>query len=1264
MRRSAWGLLALAPLLSPGPVAAQIADLRDAWRWSEFYVQSGLPSNSVTAIVEAPDGTVWVSTAGGPAWFDGYAWHPVSPADGLPTGRVLALDRGRSGSEMLAVVDRRLFVGSGSSGFRSVPVVLESGDTVEVGDAVAYGEDILVATSVGLVRIGEPSAPLQGVAGQGIESRITERVSRTRSGTIWFNSAAGLQRLQDDVWTMVIPHTAEPLQVSLVLEEPEGPGWTYVGWPVPLKGIWRWTPEDGATRIPDPGLAGMRALALDAEGRPLALSERNRLYTISDGGWQEIQSLPVSLGEITSLRRASDGATWVGSDGGLYLHRESDQYWTAIAPPDVGAWNRVNAILPLEDGSVWMGTNQGLVRAGADGVVDTLPAPDGRPFAEVTGVARDGDGRLWVTSGARSEILRIDPDGSMQRLDARTGLDHAQIHRVSIDAGGQPWFLALDGVRPDGSPSPGGVFQYSDGRFARWPPAAELPSTRVYDMAEGPLGELYFGTGAGVAGYFEGAWQIWNRPTPLRASQAFAVDVAPDGTIWFADRYRGVGRVEGDSISYYTGSDVLPNDEVWDVLVDADSTVWASTQGGLARYVHGQWITLGSDVGVPRSPLWPLAFADGRLYVGTMSLGAVVIDLAAAQANAPVIMVDEPTVRGKFVDLSWTAYAYMGQTTPARMATRYRIDQGPWSPWRTRRGIQVELAAGGHDIEVEAQGPLGKPVTRAGLAFRVQPPLLLRPLVLFPIVGLSLLVAALAAILHRRRERHRTELEENEERYRRFFEEDLTGDCIFDRAGIIRACNPAFARMFGFESARGAVGQPLASLTEDPDWFDHVMAEVAGGGRVEYAQDRFCRRDGTPIHAVYNIVLNPDPEGPTQGRAYFFDDTPRMNLEEQLRQSQKMEAVGQLAGGVAHDFNNLLTAVSGYAELLLEDLPAGSPHRADVGGIVDAARRAKELTSKLLAFGRRQVLELRAVQVPELVEGMKPLLRRIGGANLSLDTEYSAALPRVEADSSSLEQVILNLVVNASDAMGGDGRVLLRASTRNLSEEDAAHLEGSRPGHYVVLEVEDDGPGIPPEILDRIFEPFFTTKETGRGTGLGLAMVYGIVRQSGGFVLVDSSPGSGTRFSVFLLPARARDHRGDVEAEREATLAARPYPATSTILLVEDEEAVRHLLERALRRQGFTVVTATGAQDALRAVATGADPDVIVSDVSMPGQSGTELLAELRRRGVDAPVLLVSGHASDDLPAAEVHNADFLQKPFTPSDLASVLREILQREPV
>ena len=480
------------------------------------------------------------------------------------------------------------------------------------------------------------------------------------------------------------------------------------------------------------------------------------------------------------------------------------------------------------------------------------------------------------------------------------------------------------------------------------------------------------------------------------------------------------------------------------------------------------------------------------------------------------------------------------------------------------------------------------------------------------------------------------------------------------RGARIAECNDAMARMYGYRDAHELVGTALADLHDVHDQAnrEQIRSFIRAGYRLSDSETREHAKDGKPRVFLNNVVGFIEDGHIVRVWGTQRDVTDQRHLEEQFRQAQKMEAVGQLAGGIAHDFNNLLTAILGNTQLLLRDLPPGDSKRGDVEEIRKASERAASLTRQLLAYSRRQMLQPEVLDLNVVVAEMDKLLRRLIGENIALETLLAPDLGRVRADPNQIEQVLVNLAVNARDAMADGGGGTLTIETANVDLDEAftqAHL-GSKAGPHAMFAVTDTGTGMDATVRAHLFEPFFTTKEVGKGTGLGLATVYGIVKQSDGYISVSSEPGRGSSFKVYLprLDARPRTSSPAIKG-----LAGR---GTETILVVEDEPAVLALSRRALEAHGYVVLAASDATTALRLVERhGGTIHLLLTDVVMPGMSGRDLADQLAARRSGTRVLYMSGYPGDAVVQhGELHpGASFLQKPFSADGLARKVRDVL-----
>jgi PAS domain S-box-containing protein len=467
--------------------------------------------------------------------------------------------------------------------------------------------------------------------------------------------------------------------------------------------------------------------------------------------------------------------------------------------------------------------------------------------------------------------------------------------------------------------------------------------------------------------------------------------------------------------------------------------------------------------------------------------------------------------------------------------------------------------------------------------------------------------------------------------------EDVIGTCSFDhvppemRSRVVEAVEKVFAtRELHEYEVQGPPGP-----NNKREWWSVRAGPLIEGGEVVAAT--LCATDIAPRKRSEEIEAR---------------------LQEQLRQLQKLESIGRLAGGVAHDFNNLLTSMLGFIDLAQRSQPKGSPAIEFLEGATEAARRGGTLTQQLLTFARKQIVHPTIVSINQIIEGMAPLIRRLVGENLEVKLVLAQAVDKVKVDVGSLEQVVMNLVVNARDAVAGTGRITLETGVVRVSA-DAAREHGATAGEHVFLAVTDTGAGMTEEVLARAFEPFFTTKPVGKGTGLGLAMCEGIVRQAGGHITVDSAPGRGSTFRV-LLP-RAAD---DASAANAKGHAASPARGRETLLLVEDEPLILRMAKRVLSELGYTVLSAADGFEALEVLARHPGTvQLLITDVVMPRMSGRELASRVTTLRPDIRVLYSSGYAADEIGEDGVlgEGINFLAKPYVPSRLADAVREVLDK---
>jgi PAS domain S-box-containing protein len=517
------------------------------------------------------------------------------------------------------------------------------------------------------------------------------------------------------------------------------------------------------------------------------------------------------------------------------------------------------------------------------------------------------------------------------------------------------------------------------------------------------------------------------------------------------------------------------------------------------------------------------------------------------------------------------------------------------------------------------------------------------------------------------RDRDKTELRAAEDRYRTLVERlpAITYVAELGADGPWHYVSPQIGSILGFA--------PKEWLAEPMNWLNHIHPEdreiaLAAEKRFIETQEMFqaeyrmFARDGRVLwFRDEGVMLQgaADDRRPLM-QGVLYDITEHKRLEEQLHHSQKLEAVGQLAGGVAHDFNNLLMVIQAHNERLRGRLAAGDAAHKDAEEIERAVTRATALTQQLLTFSRRQVLQLRAIELNGILSEVTKMLHRLIPVSIELKISLKASPDRIKADPGQVEQVLMNLAVNARDAMPHGGQLVIETKNVELHEAQAGEQSRIPRGKYVVLTVSDSGTGMSGEVLGRIFEPFFTTKKPGKGTGLGLAIVYGVIKQTGGWITTRSEPGRGTTFDIYFPPAAEQDSGRESGAKPgKSTTTASAARGTETILLVEDQDGIRDLVGEFLRKSGYSVLIAADGNEALQLAEEHKGPiDLLLSDVVMPNLGGRELARRLTEPRPQMKVLFMSGYPDHGTPSSEVvdDSASVLQKPFLLETLARKIR--------
>lgn len=1269
-------------LMFLGTLQAQTDPLYEDWRWVQFTENSGLPSNDILDVFETTTGIVWVRTDAGLAWYDGFVWQPVGPAEGLPLGIISQAKPGLNG-DVLVVAEEKYYHGT-THGFQFVPVVVD-GDSVSVSQVLPRNEDqVYVFSDQALFMVQNGESFELGALPKASLSTQKRQVVRTRSGRIWSLSSVGLHEWGETAWIpQVLGHgfadIVEDVSGELIFSEHSAV----------QQGLWIW-PTDGTPKYKEQEATGLivTAMHMAANGDVVVVYASGLVEVRRGEVWTKLVPVPQWMRGAKCLYFSENQDLWVGSDEGVFLFRSSSKRWTQLGGNNLRPKEMVvGEIHQMDNGDLWAGTLAGVSIYHPNGTVTHIDSVLGNSIASVTGIAEDRDGGVWITSGGGFQGAYRWHHNTWRYYGQDDGLLASHYHRIIPDRQGRLWFLGLaDVISGAGLDQEQGAFVYDGQGLAQWGPNKGLIHGRVYAFSEASDGALWFGTLGGLSRWFDGKWKHWTSKDGLKSDRIFTLVLDNTDRVWFghgANKENGLGYIDEQGLpQYFTVADGLVGNRVFEISMAPDGALWLGVWGsGINRYQDGIFSAFGRDTGLDNLNLWPVLPLSQEVYVGT-SAGMYVLDLSERENPPPRVELSAPVIDGNRVVLRWQAHPFWGAMPMDKVETRYKLDNSDWSAWSTEREIvHNDLVSGEHNFVVQSKGFMGNMEEMGNMvSFHVAPPFYWHPLFWGGVCfwGVSLVVIGVGYWRKQRRflheiEHRNTELEteisersaieeklrQSEEKFRQLVEFVPYGIVLVAKDGQINLINAQTESLFGYrrdellgqniellmperfrETHRGHIGLYYNDLTQRP-----MGSDLSLWGR---------RRNGSEFPV--EISLGPVTiENEVLVLGIIVDVTDRERLQEQLRQSQKMEAIGNLAGGIAHDFNNLLTVINGYSQMLSLQTDAG-PTRNLLDEITNAGERASALTRQLLAFSRKQVLQPKLLDLNAVLTDTAKMLRRLIGEDIEFSVVYGAK-GHIKADPSQLEQVFLNLVVNARDAMPQGGTLMIKTENKKVGSRFFKQNEELPIGDYVVISVRDTGVGMSAETQSQIFEPFFTTKEVGKGTGLGLAMVYGIVKQSGGYIFVDSEVGKGTTFNIYFNRVEEV-----VDEGAEAQVPEISYGGTETVLLVEDDDMVRDFTCQVLTQNGYRVLDAESGERAFELChESGSDIALLLTDVVMPNLSGRQVAEQLQETYPNLKVLFMSGYTDDAIFQHGIIDEEvaFIQKPFKPNEVLKKVREIL-----
>ncbi len=1123
---------------------------------------------------------------------------------------------------------------------------------------------------------------------------------------LWAGAEDYFGRYRDAKWEEI------ELPPDLKTSSGTAPGRDHAVWVAGVNGIRRY--QNGAwspLRPTPPGVHFTPPVSLleDSRGNVWAGDYRAGLLQFRRDGtvlqFTHEQGLPNPT--IRALFEDSDQSVWAATDGGG-LVRFRRRSVTMFDESEGLSHSVVNSVIEEAPGRLLVGTYGGGLQRFDESALRfspplALPGANLNSTSLVLSLVRDGQGSVWAGTFGRG-LFRI--RGSTAEQIAETAEGGWQIPALFLDSRGTLWMGYQTGVA-----------SYSEGRLTPYTNTAGAPQREIVAFAEDSHGELWAGGTEGLFHLHDGRFEKYAPPGVPDYAPITSLYADGDGSLWIGTRDRGLDRLRDGKFTAYDSEQGLAASRVSSILEDNEGRLWLATQrqglvgvtrASLDAVAAGRqpqlsliWLTRDAGLATNqlRAGFQPAAWkgADGRLWFATLRGLALVDPRRVAQSflRAPV-RIEEVTTGshripieqiagdtlnvppgGRHLQIRFTKPSFWG---PEHIRFQYGLEglHSGWVEAADRSASFGDLRPGRYTFRVRATDRDG--IWEAGTAalkIVIQPfyweTLWFR---LTALLALTAITGAAGYGIQSRKLKRKTKQLEKEQTLRRDIER---------MQAVLRISEERFAKAFDSSPIPMAIvaledgrylhvnqrflessGRRLEDLVgrtraEVDFWADPAEAarftELAKANkRVHNFEASLKAPNGQLIYHLLSteaIELNGQP-----CLLVAADDiTERKRLEEQLQQAQKLESIGRLAGGVAHDFNNLLTVINGYSDLVLQRLQEADPNWSRVDQIRKAGDRAAELTRQLLAFSRKQVIKPQTLDVNVLIRETEPMLRRLLPETIDISLRLHGRPLHVMADPGQLNQVLINLAVNARDAMPEGGTLMVESDGLEVDEESAGRHPGPVPGPYVRLAISDSGVGMTADVLTHVFEPFFTTKGKGAGTGLGLATVYGIVRQNGGWIWVYSEPDQGTVFKIYF----PRVTSGVTQREAAAP-PARSFRGRETVLVVEDQEDVRNLAREVLESYGYLVLVAGRGADALLLAENYRGPiHLMLTDVVMPGMTGKELAARMKSQRPATKVLYMSGYTENVIATQGVIDSGiaFIPKPLAPEALAAKVRETL-----
>ncbi len=1238
-----------------------------------------LPSNSITAIVQSADGHLWLGTPRGLVDFDGVEFKAMGlPGQDATHSRVITSLAPRRAGGLWVGTERGGYGLFDGTNFAPLAGAHLGGDSPTIHVLKETRDGSLIISAQGTIGRRKPSGAEESFSTE-LDVLCLHEDDR---GRVWIGTTAGSLYYWENNRLTLVDGAAAKLwsnqPISAVTVDRQGVVWVGAATGVhSLNPDLSPRPSIGATVQPN-------SLLIDSHGVLWIGSMFNGLLRYKDGVLSSLTHTDgLASDRVLSLAESADGSLWIGTEDGLTQLSEV-KFPIFSTSQGLSGDASLCVTTDLADG-VWVGTNNGLTH-----IVDGKCTIYGNS-------RRHGFPSEWIRR------IMVARNGDVYFLGG-----HQDLNRFRNGAVEKSWFpgLWMQSIVEDDE----GIILTNRNKLSRLVNDEIVP----YRLADGQEpefgwvnklliardGSLWIAANPGLAQIRHGELNQWTINRPNEDLTFFCLCEDDDGAMWAA-RNTGLVRIKDGRLSTVDHRQGLHSDLIYAIVPDLQGNFWMDTPEGFFR-VSQRELNAAADGKLPQvactvydgshviksseklnSEYSGCRTNDGRIWLSSAK-GVIQIDPAHLPVNSqppPIhllrVRVDgdeypvdrEPDLKAgaRNVEFEYGAIDYQA---PERIRYRYRLEgfQPDWVDAGTRRSAYfTNLPPGSYRFQVKACNA-DEVWNEEGVSFR----LVLRPALYeewwFRVVlaGAGLGLIGLAwAYRDRNRQREISEIRHREKLQMQMIESSPVAMLMLDNQHRVLYANATFTRVFGYTAVdlpdlgawwRLACTDPVTREQWAAGWEQQLKNAATAGRSIEPVETTLADKD----HALHHVVITTSAVGERTlvicsdltERKRAEDE--RSRLEEQLRQGQKMESIGRLAGGIAHDFNNLLTVILGNVGLLELDANGSKEIADSTRSIKQAAKRAANLTSQLLAFSRKQPIQVTSIDLNHVVKEMTSMLQRIVGEDIRMEMQLVAGLVPTQADASKIEQIVLNLVLNARDAMPRGGRLVLSTALIDLAPDAVPAVLNARPGRFACLTVSDTGCGIGAEIMPRIFEPFFTTKEVGKGTGLGLATVFGIVEQHEGWIDVQSEIDRGTVFRIHL-PAAHSSTLAPFPIPAEEPAAHEANGAGRCILLVEDDAGVRDYARRTLLSQGHRVLEAASGRQALPVWEKHrAEIEILFTDVVMPdGINGLELAQRLQKEKPALKVIYASGYSAEvaggDFTGRQ--GIDFIAKPYSPADL-------------